>query len=75
MQLPQDLQPVQLWQKEVEYDEVPSLSRRQAEPFAAVAGRGDRVSLGLQPTRQKRLNAGLVLDDQDAHAAIYTGLR
>ena len=79
LQLPQDLQPVEPRQQQVEHDEVPARPRRQVEPLAPVAGRDDRVPLGLETAGEERLDSSLVLDDQDPHSdlprGIYTGLR
>ena len=50
-----------------EHDEVIAVVQRALQTARAVGGAVDREALRLEPSRQKREDPRLVLDDQDPH--------
>src|SRR5215211_178631 len=67
VQLPQDGQPVQARQQQVEHDEVVPVAARAGKAGAAVARPVNDEPLRLQTARKEGEDSRLVLDDQDPH--------
>src|SRR3546814_8434071 len=60
-------QPVDLGQAEVEYHGVIGFGRAQEMPFLAIGGEVDRIARAFERVLELLAQAGLILDDQNAH--------
>src|SRR3546814_16029250 len=60
-------QPVDLGQAEVEYHGVIGFGRAQEMPFLALGGEVDRIARAFERVLELLAQAGLILDDQNAH--------
>jgi hypothetical protein len=60
-------EPVELREQQVEDDEVEAIAQAALEAVLAVAASLDAEPFGGEAPDQERLDAGLVLDDEDPH--------
>ena len=67
VQLVEHSEPVHPREEQVEDDEIPFSGARERETVRPVVGRDDSVPLRLEAAPNERLNARLVLDQQDPH--------
>ena len=65
LELPQQLEPVDARQSQVEQDQIELLLARQLQPLGRILGAGEGDVVILQETRQDLRHSGIIFDQQD----------